>query len=370
VRQRHDAVVVGAGIIGAACANELAREGLDVLVLDSGRIGAEATAACMGHIVVMDDSPAQLALTSYSQKLWSDLSSSLPKSCEFELSGTLWIASNDDEMEAVFNKRSLYAAHDLSVEVLNSKALIRHEPGLTEGLTGALRVPGDSVVYPTLCSQFLLDNIKVREQSRVTKIESGLVHLTNGELLESDAIVLAAGARSQSLIAELPVSPRKGHLAITDRYPGLVTHQLVELGYLASAHSLEVGSVAFNVQPRQTGQLLIGSSREFVDFFKSINYEILAQMLGRACRYLPVLESLNIIRCWTGFRPCTPDSLPLIGPWPPMPGVFIAAGHEGLGITTSLATGKMLAAHVCNQAIEIDLAPYLASRVMEASHDN
>ena len=67
---RPDAIVVGAGIVGAACAYELARAGLRVLILEAGYVGGSTTAAGMGHIVVMDDSEAQFALTSYSRRLW------------------------------------------------------------------------------------------------------------------------------------------------------------------------------------------------------------------------------------------------------------------------------------------------------------
>ena len=126
-------------------------------------------------------------------------------------------------------------------------------------------------------------------------------------------------------------SRRKGHLLITDRYPGFVNHQLIELGYLKSAHTLQSDSVAFNVQPRKTGQLLIGSSRQYGNEDPAIDDSMMSNMLRRAIDYMPALRSVSAIRGWTGFRAATPDKLPLIGECPDLPGVYLATGHEGLG---------------------------------------
>src|SRR5215468_1093899 len=125
-----DAVVIGAGIVGAACACELAHEGLRVAIVERDLIGGGATAAGMGHIVVMDDSPAQLALTKYSQYLWNELSSFLPASIEYDRCGTLWIAADEEEMVEVHRKHALYAAANVPTEILDSHTLADAEPNL------------------------------------------------------------------------------------------------------------------------------------------------------------------------------------------------------------------------------------------------
>src|SRR6202012_3822279 len=112
-------------------------------------------------------------------------------------------------------------------------------------------------------------------------------------------IVIATGSGIR-LCPWLTVQPRKGHLAITDRYPGVLRHQLVELGYLKSAHSLTEDSVAFNVQPLKTGQLLIGSSRQYGELAAEVDTRILRKMLQRAVEYMPKLARLSVIRLWTG----------------------------------------------------------------------
>jgi glycine/D-amino acid oxidase-like deaminating enzyme len=134
------------------------------------------------------------------------------------------------------------------------------------------------------------------------------------------------------------------------------------LGYLKSAHSLTTDSVAFNVQPRQTGQLLIGSSREYGANDATINHSLLEAMIERARMYLPAIGSLHATRVWTGFRAATPDKLPLIGPWPGDDSLVLATGHEGLGITTSLATGKLVAAALTGDEPGIPPEPYFPAR--------
>jgi len=110
------------------------------------------------------------------------------------------------------------------------------------------------------------------------------------------------------------------------------------------------------VQPRLTGQLLIGSSRELVGFDASLNPPLAARMLARATAYVPGLRGLRAVRSWVGFRPATPDSLPLIGEWEP--GLYVAAGHEGLGITTSLGTARLVADLVLGRTPPIDPTPF------------
>ena len=161
----------------------------------------------------------------------------------------------------------------------------------------------------------------------------------------------SAGSWSPALTPGLPVKKRKGHLVITDRYPQFLRHQLVELGYLKSAHSLTAESVAFNIQPRKTGQLLIGSSRQFDVDDARIDTSILTRMLDRAMEFLPDLRKLSSLRAWTGFRAATPDKLPLIGPHIEHKRLYLATGHEGLGITTSLGTAKLLAAQIMNLSL-------------------
>jgi glycine/D-amino acid oxidase-like deaminating enzyme len=363
----YDIVIVGAGIVGAACAAECSGEGLRVAVIEARLIGGGATAAGMGHIVVMDDSEAQFALTRYSRDLWNELAESLPSNTEFRPSGTIWVAADEEEMIEVRRKQQFYRDRGVTVSVLDAKELATLEPNLRPDLAGGLLVPDDGVVYPPTATRFLLD--RAVENGAVLYVGRPAVGLTcrgvklsDGSFMEAAITVNATGSWSQQLTPGIEVRKRKGHLVITDRYPGFVNHQLVELGYLKSAHSLTTDSVAFNVQPRSTGQVLIGSSRQYDDEDSGIDSSILRAMLKRAQLYMPALSNLSCVRCWTGFRAATLDKLPLIGPSGEQDTLYVATGHEGLGITTSLATAKLLVDQILRRKSEISVEPYLPSR--------
>ena len=111
-----DVVIIGAGIIGAACAHELAANGLDVLLLDAQRGGA--TAAGMGHLVALDENPAELALSNYSIQRWRELGRLMDESCGYRNNGTLWLAASDDEMAVAENKLNTLSEQGMSCELL------------------------------------------------------------------------------------------------------------------------------------------------------------------------------------------------------------------------------------------------------------
>ncbi|MQR00766.1 NAD(P)/FAD-dependent oxidoreductase [Glaciimonas soli] len=361
-----DVLIVGAGIIGAACADALAAEGLAVMVVEREAVGSGATAAGMGHLVVMDDNPAELALTSYSVALWRQLVATDPRRHEYSRCGTLWIAADDEEMAVAREKQHTLSEHGIACEMLDAASLYACEPQLRPGLRGGLRVNADAVVYPPKSAALLL----ARAQSRGARLCSGQVIaindngvlLADGSEIHASKVLVANGSASVQLLPELPIRHKKGHIVITDRYPGMINHQLVELGYIKSAHAADGDSVAFNLQPRPTGQLLIGSSRQFDVTDKTVEPAILARMLAHAASFVPALTNLHALRCWTGLRAASSDGLPLIGPHPSRPNVWLATGHEGLGITTSLATAQLLCAQIVGQQSKIPIAPYLPAR--------
>ncbi|NML32643.1 NAD(P)/FAD-dependent oxidoreductase [Paraburkholderia antibiotica] len=396
-----DALVIGAGIVGAACAAELAALGMRVDVLDAQCIGGGATAAGMGHLVVMNDSPAEFALSRYSRDLWLDLAPRLRTRDAFARCGTLWVAADDEEWQAARAMQAAFTAQGVAAQLLDAGELRACEPALAPSMAGGLRVEHDSIVYAPSAAEWLLTQsphaarIRVRLGVPVAAIGAGgtggtgsasSITLASGEQLSAAHVVVANGLGAAQWLPMLPLQPKKGHLLITDRYPGLIRHQLLELGYIRSAHHASGMSVAFNVQPRPTGQLLIGSSRQFDSTDPAVEMAVLARMLQRAARYLPALPTLNGIRAWTGFRAASPDGLPLIGPVGGfMPeaaagasqgsacggaGVWLAVGHEGLGVTTSLATAKLLAAQIAGQSAPIPFEPYLPSRFAgQVTHD-
>ncbi|AGQ06156.1 NAD(P)/FAD-dependent oxidoreductase [Acinetobacter baumannii] len=366
---RTDAIVIGAGIVGAACAYELARQGLNVQVLDA-RIGG-ATAAGMGHLVIMDDLEAELKLSHWSVQLWHELGHELSEECAYRQTPTLWLASSPEEMQIAEEKYQRLTAQGVRCQLRNADEVHQLEPHLKQGLYGGLEVFDDGILYAPCAAEWLLKKFphKVQvQQAKVIHIEENRVQLSDGTWLEAAHIVLANGIHATDFFPELPIEPKKGHLAITDRYPELnVKHTLVALAYAASTQATSGISVACNIQPRPTGQLFIGSSRQFNTVDPTVEPEVFTRVLKEAVDYFPALADLNVIRAWTGFRAATPDGIPVIGQHPAFQSVYLAVGHEGLGVTTATGTAKLIASHICGLTFDIDPEPFLPHRFIGAA---
>jgi len=360
----YDLIIVGAGIVGTACADYASQEGLSVAIVEPGPVGGDATAAAMGHLVAMDDDPAELALADYSLGLWEALTD-VPQA-EYSRCGTLWIARNEQEYARIPEKLARLAAAGVYAELVDNKQLYHLEPMLAPGLAGGMRVPREAVVYPPGAAHYLLDRSLVRGatlyRSNAAAVQRDGLRLDDGTHL-TGAVLIATGCALPELLPQLPLRKRKGHLVITDRYPGVIHHQLLELGYADSAHGDADNSVAFNVQPRPTGQILIGSSREYGSDTPNVSMVMVQRMLERTFQYLPGLRSLEALRIWTGFRPVSADGLPYLGRVPGQANVWVAAGHEGLGVTTSLGSARLVIDQLLGRSPAIDPQPYDPARM-------
>lgn len=359
-RRSADVLIVGGGIVGAACARAFARQGLSVAVIEPGPVGGGATAAAMGHLLLADaldgsaTAQAEHALTRRSLQLWdewlgeSGANKGNAEAAELARCGTLWIAADKAELGLALRKCAWLNERGIGAEVLGADALARAEPMLRPGLAGALLVPGDARIYPPKVAARWLSQARAEIiPGRVVGFDGHSVHLSCGRQLWGAMTVLCAGLASQRWLPPGSLVAKKGHLAITQQYPNTITHQLVELGYQSKAHAVDSDSVSFNVQPRPGRQILIGSSRQFPKPGQAEDEQIdmatLQSMLAHACSYLPALAGMNLLRCWTGQRPASSDGRPLIGAHPEYPRVWLATGHEGLGVSTALASAELLA---------------------------
>lgn len=359
--QVKQVVVIGGGIVGTSTAYMLSRAGVSVTLLESREIGAGATAAGMGHIVVMNESPAEFAFTKYARGLWDELAAEFAGDFDYTKTGTLWVAVDEEEMAHVRPLCAFYLANGVEAELLDARQVAEAEPELRKDVVGALRVPGDAVVFAPAAAQRLAQFSTVL-RGKAVALRENEVQLASGEVLRADAIVCANGFETKDFFPELALRPRKGHLALAAGYEGFVSHDLIELGYLKSAHGDAMESVAFNVQPRSGGRLLLGSSRQYGVVDPSIEEHMMAKMLARVTEYLPALQAPVIERTWTGFRAATPDKMPYIGLAAGMDSVYLATGHEGLGITGALATGALLRDQILDRPCAIDPAPYAPKR--------
>lgn len=359
----YDLIVVGVGIVGAACADCASAEGLKVLLVEPGPIGGGATAAGMGHLVSVDGVPAELALASYSQQLWETLRD-LPD-IEYSRCGTLWVAADDEDRARMPRKRERLIAAGVNAVPVDAKQLYELEPSLAPGLAGGLLVADEGVVYPPAVARRLVERACRQGATlchrRVATLGDHEVSLDDGSRV-TGAVLVASGCSLPELLPELPLRLRKGHLVITERYPGTVRHQLVQMHYTDTAHG-EIDDVAFNVQPRPTGQILIGSSREYGSNTTDVSLPMVQRMLRCAFAFVPGLRQLDALRIWAGLRPATMDGVPYIGRVAGRRGIWVAAGHEGLGITTAPGTARLLVDLLLGREPAIDACPYDPARV-------
>lgn len=362
-----DVIVVGGGIIGVACAMELARKGKSVLILEAVDVASDTSCRAMGHVGVYDDSPAQLGFTRMARRLWADLSPDLPPEVEYVRRGALWIAQTDSEMGDVERKLVTYSEAGVDARIVGPEALSEMEPHLAPGLRGALFVPDDVVLDAAEATRFLARRAQsfgaeLRVRTTVDALSDEGPRLADGSTIRGDRIVLATGWQAPRLVPSLPIRPRKGHIALTVPHPGFVRHQLSEVGYVRGAQPENAEAISFSFQPRTSGRYLIGATRQYVGDSTEVDPRVIDRLLSRAREFLPEVGELGIERTWAGLRPAGPDAVPIIGPMPGRPQLILAVAHEGIGITTALATGLLVSQIVEGRPPSIPLEPFLPER--------
>jgi D-hydroxyproline dehydrogenase subunit beta len=368
---RWDAIVVGAGVVGSASAWEIAQTGRSVLVLDAGEIASGTSCRAMGHIGIYDESEAQLALSCFARRCWDTVAERLAPAVEYVRRGSLWIAADASEQEEAARRGERLRARGIDARLLDRAELYAVEPNLRDGLAGGLQVPGDAVVDATEATRFFAEEARrlgaeFRTGTPVVGLEPEGVRLANGEMLCAGRLVVAAGWQTPRLLSDAPVRPRKGHIALTAALPGWVRHNLSVIGYMAETRPTAGDSISVVVQPRTSGRYLLGATRQFAGASTEVDPAVIRNLLAEVYALVPGLRGVPIERTWAGLRPAGPDSVPIIGPWPGHPSWIVATAHEGIGITTSLATGRLVAELVADEPPSIPLDPFSAARFARA----
>ncbi|MFB8216130.1 NAD(P)/FAD-dependent oxidoreductase [Streptomyces anulatus] len=354
-------VVVGAGIVGAACAFHAVAAGLDVTVLDRGPVGAGTTSRGEGNILLSDKEPGpELDLARLSRDLWDEVGEELgPDTVEFETKGGLVVASTPDALGALHAFAERQAAAGVRTEAVERVGEL--EPHVAPGLPGGVHYPQDAQVQPVLAAAGLL-RAAVRRGARthtgeavaaVTGTDGRItgVRTADGTVLPADAVVNAAGTWGgevgRRLGAPVEILPRRGFVLVTEPLPPMIRHKVYSADYVANVASSDEGlETSCVVEGTRAGTILIGASRERVGFDTSMNPAVVATLAAQACRLFPFLRGVHLIRAYRGFRPYCPDHLPVIGPDPRVPGVVHACGHEGAGIGLAPGTGALVTAQL------------------------
>ncbi|MEU7340000.1 FAD-binding oxidoreductase [Streptomyces sp. NPDC007074] len=366
-----DVVVVGAGMVGAACALYAARAGLDVAVVDRGPVAGGTTGAGEGNLLVSDKPPGpELDLALLSARLWARLGEELGGAVEYEPKGGVVVAATPEGLTALEEFAARQRSAGVSAVPVPADRLRDLEPHLAPGLAGAVHYPQDTQVMPALAAAHLLraSGARLLTGRTVTEVLRGAdgsvrgVRTDRGDL-HAPVVVNAAGTWGAEVAAlagvRLPVLPRRGFVLVTEPLPPRVRHKVYAADYVADVAS---DSAALQTSPvvegTAAGPVLIGASRERVGFDRSFSLPAVRALAAGAIGLFPFLAEVRALRTYLGFRPYLPDHLPAIGPDPRVPGLLHACGHEGAGIGLAAGTGHLIAQVLTGGTTDLDLTPF------------
>ncbi len=361
---RHaEVAVIGGGIVGCAVAYYVAKAGIDCVLIEKNDIASGTSSRCDGNVTIVDKDPGFDSLMSWkSQELTVDLNDELDLPFEYRPLGSLLVCENDTEMEAAKEWVDIQTKAGLKFNLLDRSDLRQESPYFADDIPGGLECETDSLINPYLFCYSLVDKavkeygLKLHTQAEVTNItkkEAFLIETTNGDYTAKQ-VVNAAGVWApfigEMLGIDIPIIPRKGHIMIGARQEPVMMRNVMEFGYLMNkfgrerqtdARTAEHG-VALVLEPTESQNFLLGSSRQFVGFDGRVDINVIETMANRAIRFFPKMNDFRMIRAYTGFRPWTEDHLPIVSPVEEVPGFYIAAGHEGDGISLATVTGKLI----------------------------
>lgn len=377
MRETYDLVVVGAGVVGAACAYLATRAGLDVLVVDRGQIAGGTSSRGEGNVLVSDKEPGpELDLAKLSQSVWRGALGEHGGLWEFHDKGGLVVAASQDEAAALRELTVEQRRHGIRAADLLAPELPEFEPYLARDLVGGAYYPDDAQLQPMLAAAHLLrlsrdSGATVRTGVEVTcMLRSGDtvtgVRTSAGDV-SSPSVLNAAGTWASSVAAlagvEVPVLPRRGFILVTEPLPPTVRHKVYAAAYVGDVASSDAAlQTSPVIEGTDGGTILIGSSRERVGFDDTVSVEVLRSLAANAVRLFPALATVSVMRHYHGFRPYCPDHLPVIGPDPRAPGLWHACGHEGAGVGLAAGTGQLIAEALTGEPTSLDLAPFAPER--------
>ncbi|MFE7271464.1 NAD(P)/FAD-dependent oxidoreductase [Streptomyces sp. NPDC057623] len=384
---RPDVLVIGAGIVGAACAYYCTAAGLRVSVVERGAIGSGATSACEGNVLVSDKEPgAELDLALLSSRLWRQVGDELGRSTiEYEAKGGVVVAGSPDTADGLRHLTAAQRGAGVDAVDIGPDELFELEPNVTRQAVGGAFYAQDAQVQPMLATAQLLRRARMRgatvqagtgvtgfvrdRQGTVTGVRTDCA---DTPVLHARWVINAAGTWAGQLSelagAPVPVLPRRGFVLVTEPLPRVVRHKVYTAEYVANVASSDAAlETSVVVEGTRAGTVLIGASRERVGFDRRVCLPVLRKLAAQAIGIFPFLAEVSLLRSYLGFRPYCPDHLPVIGPDPRAPGLLHACGHEGAGIGLACATGHLLAQHLSGEKPDLDLTPFRPDRFEEAT---
>ncbi len=361
-----DVIIVGGGIMGCSIAWQLGKRGKKVLILEKNDVASGSAGATDGVVGYHTKQPGpQLDLAVQSIQMFNDIQKELGDEIEFDFSaGGLQPAEDQVQWDLLNDIATRQRESGIDIHMISAEEACALEPQLAEDIAGALYCPTSGKINPLNLTMAYARAAKklgavIQTETTVTGfiIEGDQVkglHTDRGDYY-SDVIINAAGSWAGKVgeLAglNLPIKPRKGQLAVTEPVGFFMKATVQCARYniikfwpdrIKDERVLRLGA-SLSIEQTENGGMIIGATREFAGYEKENTFEAIDVMMKRAIRFFPALENVDVIRFFSGFRPYTPDGLPLLGEMTNLKGFYVAAGHEGDGIALSPITGKLLA---------------------------
>jgi glycine/D-amino acid oxidase-like deaminating enzyme len=372
-----DAVVVGGGVVGTACAYHLSVRGVRVVLIEKSGLAAGSSSATQSQVGYgLGGDGDHLDFQIAAMAAYNDLVRHGVQ-FDFDQSGTVVVPEGGPDEEALQRAVESRRARGLQCRWVSAAELADIEPEVATAGSGGAFLPELAQVSPMnlaveLARQAILKGARVTCNTALEAIEFGPHHSvaavqTSRGRVTTRRLVLATGSWSRVVgrLAglEVPVWPRKGHILVSEPAPHLLRRPVVDFGYghdtverLTDSGPLPGPAETFGVlQPLPTGQLLIGGSRQFAGLDMTIDHRVVRAIARRAIHMVPSLRDVRVIRTYIGFRPWTPDGSPIIGPSRRASGLIFATGHGGEGVTESVVTGEIVADFITGQVSRVDV---------------
>lgn len=361
-KNHADVAIIGGGIVGCSIAYYVAKAGMDCMLIEKNDIASGTSSRCDGNVSIVDKDPGFDSQMSWrSQELIADLQHELDLPYEYRALGSILVCDNEDEAEAAKEWVKTQSDSGLKFNFLTNADIRKESPYFAHDIPGGLECETDSLINPYLFCYSLIDKakkygLKLRTNAEVTAIskKDDFTIETASGTLTAKKVINAAGVWApfigEMLDLKIPIVPRKGHIMVGSRANPVMLRNVMEFGYLMNKFGrerkvdpiTEKHGVALVLEPTDSQNFLLGSSREFVGYDQRVDMNVVRNMASRALRFFPSMNDFNMIRTYTGFRPFTEDHLPIVSSVEEVPGFYIAAGHEGDGISMASVTGKLM----------------------------
>ncbi|MCS0606271.1 FAD-binding oxidoreductase [Streptomyces sp. LP11] len=388
----HDVIVVGGGIAGCVAAERLAGQGLSVLLLERGPLAGGATGRNQGGLLP-SPLPACAALFAEAVSCYAraDRESEVP--FRFRPHGYLLVAGDEEGMERARGHGRALSAAGFPAHEIGPGELREREPALAPDLAGAVAVAGAHALHPVLAAAAMAGRaahagaeIRTHSPVRGLTADGGRVTgvVTDTGPLSAGSVVLAAGPWSRSLArqagSDVPVFGARGWLLRTAPVPGAVfRHTLMQSTWhgpgglkrggpplLAdiAAPAATATQVVFSLQPLPGGEVVLGSSSGPALQFDDVRdgADAVPLIAAAAARHAPVLGRTPVCAAWSGVRPMSPDGLPIVGPAPGAPGLWLLTGFGIDGMPLAPGTARLLTEHLMSGRCPDDAEPFTPER--------